>query len=154
MHHLKYTQKLPISLEDSWEFFSSPKNLSLITPEYMSFEIKKPMLESNMYPGQIIEYTIKPLFNIPITWVTEIMHVEKPYYFVDEQRFGPYQFWHHEHHFKAIPSGVEMTDLVYYKMKFGFIGDLVNHFKVKKDLEGIFSYRKTKLEAIFRIPPR
>ncbi|MBA3603920.1 MAG: SRPBCC family protein, partial [Parachlamydiaceae bacterium] len=105
MFTLKYLQKIPLSLEESWDFFSSPKNLKILTPEHLGFEILNDLGNKKMYPGQIITYNVRPILNIPLEWVTEITHVQEPNYFVDEQRFGPYKFWHHEHHFKPIPNG-------------------------------------------------
>jgi ligand-binding SRPBCC domain-containing protein len=102
-----------------------------------------------MYPGQIITYTIYPVAGIPVHWVTEITQVQKPFYFIDEQRFGPYACWHHEHRFVSIEGGVEMKDIIYYKMPFGPLGKLIHALKVKKDLENIFAYRKIKLESLF-----
>jgi ligand-binding SRPBCC domain-containing protein len=102
-----------------------------------------------MYPGQIIEYKVKPLLGIPVYWMTEITHVEKERYFVDEQRFGPYSLWHHQHHFKAIPGGVEMTDIVHYKIPFGFLGDIAQWLFVKKNLQQIFTYRELAVEQRF-----
>ncbi len=150
LHCLKYTQKLPISLQAGWEFFSSPYNLKTLTPEYLSFEIKS-LSGNKIYAGQIIEYTIRPLANIPITWVTEITHVKEQEYFVDEQRFGPYQFWHHEHRFLEITGGIEIIDVIYYKMPLGFLGKMLNDIKVKSDLEKIFAFRKAKLDELFGI---
>ena len=112
LYSLKRVQRLPISLEQAWDFFSSPLNLSKITPEYMQFTVTSdPELLKQMYTGQIITYTVRPVLNIPLFWMTEIKHVEPGVFFVDEQRIGPYAIWHHQHHFKAIPGGVEMTDL-------------------------------------------
>jgi ligand-binding SRPBCC domain-containing protein len=148
---IKYQQKLPISLEDCWDFFSSPENLKILTPEYLGFEIMNELGNRKMYAGQIIAHKVRPVFNIPFEWITEITHVQHPHYFVDEQRFGPYKFWHHEHHFNAIPHGVEAVDIISYKMPYGFIGRVLNHFKVKKDIDAIFSYRKAKLETLFGI---
>jgi len=145
---LRYSHQLPIGLESAWEFFSSPNNLKTLTPEYLNFEIVS-LSREKIYAGQVIEYIIRPIANIPITWVTEITHVKHHEYFVDEQRFGPYQFWHHEHHFAAISGGVEITDIIYYKMPLGYIGNLLNAYKVKKDLKKIFSFRQTKLDSIF-----
>lgn len=149
MHRLYYAQKLPITLEKAWDFFSSPTNLSTITPEYMQFNIT--CATPPMYSGQIITYTIRPLLNIPITWVTEITHVEPQVYFIDEQRFGPYRFWHHEHRFNAIPNGVEITDHVQYLLPLGPLGRVVNKFKVESDVKEIFRYRKVKLEQLFGV---
>lgn len=149
MHKLYRLQRLPVSLEKAWDFFSSPDNLALITPEYMGFFITSDHTDQKIYEGMIISYIIKPLFKIPLTWVTEIVHVREPYYFVDEQRIGPYRIWHHEHHFRKIDGGIEMTDLLHYQLNFGPIGQLVNSFMVRKRVEAIFDYRHQKLESIF-----
>ena len=104
-----------------------------------------------MYPGQIIEYTVKPVLGIPLYWMTEITHVVDKQFFVDEQRFGPYTMWHHQHHFKAVDGGVEMTDIVHYKLPFWFLGDIANTLFVKKQLQGIFDFRWKKVEDLFGI---
>lgn len=149
MYCLKYSQKLPLSIEKCWEFFSSPKNLQILTPEHLKFQITNGPIDLKMYAGQVISYTIRPIMDFPIEWVTEITHVNEPHYFVDEQRFGPYKYWHHEHRFHSIENGVEMNDTVYYKMPFGVFGKLFHCLKVKKDLDAIFSYREAKLEKLF-----
>lgn len=149
MHTLCYLQKIPLSLEECWKFFSCPKNLKIITPSHLGFEIINDQDLTTMYAGQIIHYRIKPLWNFPLEWVTEITHVQKPHYFIDEQRVGPYKLWHHEHHFEPIANGVLMRDIVYYQLFFGPIGRAVNYLKVKKDVQAIFEYRKDKLEKLF-----
>lgn len=108
-----------------------------------------PELLKQMYTGQIITYTVRPLLNIPLFWMTEIKHVEPGVFFVDEQRIGPYAIWHHQHHFKAIPGGVEMTDLVHYKLPLGPLGALAKWLFVGRQLDGIFDYRWKKLEQLF-----
>ena len=112
LYTLHATQKLPISLEEAWEFLSNPANLKVITPDYMTFKIISGA-DRPMYAGQIIEYIVTPLLGIKTSWVTEITHVEPLKYFVDEQRFGPYTLWHHKHFIKEIDGGVEMEDLVH-----------------------------------------
>jgi ligand-binding SRPBCC domain-containing protein len=102
-----------------------------------------------MYAGQIIEYTVKPLLGIPLYWMTEITQIKEGQYFIDEQRFGPYKLWHHQHHFKAIPGGVEMTDIVHYKMPLWVLGRLANTLLVKKKVKAIFDYRFRKVEELF-----
>jgi ligand-binding SRPBCC domain-containing protein len=149
MRCLRYKQKLPLSVEESWSFFSSPTNLKLLTPEHLGFEITTEHQMSEMYAGQIISYIIRPIWNIPIEWVSEIAHVQEPHYFIDVQRFGPYKFWHHEHRFNPIPNGVEMVDTIFYKMPFGIFGKALNALKVKHELETIFAYRHAKLEQMF-----
>lgn len=150
VHTLKRVQRLPIPLEEAWDFFSSPLNLKEITPPYMGFHVTSdPAFLQKMYAGQIITYTVKPVLGIPLFWMTEITHVEPGQFFVDEQRVGPYAIWHHEHHFKAISGGVEMTDLVHYKLPLGWLGDLTNRLFVRRQLNGIFDFRWSKLEAMF-----
>lgn len=148
MHTLERTQRLPISIEKAWDFFSTPDNLKEITPAYMGFVIKSGA-GVTMYPGMLIQYTLTPLFSIPLTWVTEITHVQRPNFFVDEQRVGPYAIWHHEHHFKGIPGGVEMTDILNYKLPLGFLGNLIHSLVVKGKVEEIFKYRNQRLINLF-----
>ena len=148
LYTLHATQKLPISLEEAWEFLSNPANLKVITPEYMTFKIISGA-DRPMYAGQMIEYIVTPLLGIKTSWVTEITHVEPFKYFVDEQRFGPYALWHHKHFIKEIDGGVEMEDLVHYKVPFGFLGKLVHPFLVKPKLQEIFNYRTKALEDKF-----
>jgi hypothetical protein len=102
-----------------------------------------------MYTGQIIEYTVKPIAGIPLYWMTEITHVEDKKYFIDEQRFGPYSLWHHQHHFKVVEDDVEMTDIVHYKLPLGFLGDIANVLFVKKQLQTIFDFRKKTVDRLF-----
>lgn len=141
-------QKLPITIEEGWEFLSNPKNLSCITPNYMKFKITdcdfKPV-----YQGQIIQYTVRPLLNIPLKWVTEITHVVNENYFVDEQRFGPYSLWHHKHFIREIDGGIEMEDIIHYKIPLGFLGEFLNFLFIKNQLKEIFEFRKKKLIEIF-----
>ena len=148
MHQLKKVQRLPIDVQTAWDFFSSPKNLATITPAELGFTILSDLPEK-MYPGLFIKYKVTPLLGIPLTWVTEITHVEDLQFFVDEQRVGPYRIWHHQHFFKSIPGGVEMTDIVDYKLPFGPIGNLFHPILVKGKLEHIFNYRWEKLIELF-----
>lgn len=148
LYTLHATQKLPISVEEAWEFLSNPANLKVITPEYMTFRIVSGG-ERPMYAGQIIEYIVTPLLGIKTSWVTEITHVVPLKYFVDEQRYGPYAMWHHKHFIKEIEGGVEMEDLVHYKVPFGFLGKLVHPYLVKPKLQEIFNYRTKALEDKF-----
>jgi ligand-binding SRPBCC domain-containing protein len=146
---LKRKQKLPITIEMAWDYFSSPDNLKEITPAYMGFEVLTNSDSEKMFAGQIITYTVRPILNIPLFWMTEITQVVPLKYFVDEQRFGPYSLWHHKHFFKEIPGGVEMIDYVDYKLPLGFLGNLAHWLFVRKQLESIFDYRIKILEARF-----
>ena len=142
IYRLQKTQFLPISLDKAWDFFSSPANLKKITPEYMGFEITSEVNDKKMYPGQIITYIVTPVLNIPLSWATEITHVVDKKYFVDEQRFGPYSLWHHQHWFETKDGGVEMTDIVHYALPLGFLGRIANSLFVKSKLQEIFDYRE------------
>ncbi len=148
IYTLHATQKLPITLKEAWDFLSSPNNLKTITPPYMGFHIQSGA-EEKMYAGQIIEYVVTPVLGIPTTWVTEITHVEYQQYFVDEQRFGPYDLWHHKHFLKEIDGGVLMEDLIHYKIPLGILGQLAHPIIVKPKLDEIFEYRRKKLIELF-----
>lgn len=148
LYQLRSTQFLPISVEQAWEFLSDPKNLKIITPSYMGFEIVDGA-DKSMYQGQIIQYIVTPVLGIKTKWVTEITHLENQSFFVDEQRFGPYAFWHHKHFLKAVPGGVEMEDIIDYKIPFGWLGQLMHPLVVQPKLQEIFSYRKHKLIELF-----
>ena len=148
LYQLHRIQKLPVSLEKAWEFFSSPHNLAKITPSKMNFQVLSGA-DRKVFSGQIIVYKVSPVLGIPLTWVTEITHVDPGKYFVDEQRFGPYALWHHKHFFREIPGGVEMEDIVDYKVPMGVLGRMANGLFVRKQLEGVFDFRWQYLEKHF-----
>ncbi|MGB0376195.1 MAG: SRPBCC family protein [Flavobacteriaceae bacterium] len=148
IYSLHTVQKLPIKISEAWDFLSDPKNLKTITPDYMGFDILSGA-DRKMYPGQIIQYIVTPVAGIPTKWVTEITHVKEGEYFVDEQRFGPYALWHHKHFIKPIANGVEMEDIVDYKLPFGTLGRLAHPILVKPKLKEIFDYRFKKLIELF-----
>jgi ligand-binding SRPBCC domain-containing protein len=148
-HSIKTVQKIPVSLNDAWEFFSNPANLQAITPGDMGFKIISKYNSDKMYAGQIIEYKVSPIPGISLYWMTEITHVVEGKYFIDEQRRGPYSLWHHQHHFRSIDGGVEMTDIVHYKNPLGIIGKMANGLYVKNKLNKIFEYRFRKVEELF-----
>lgn len=138
--------KVNASLDEVWDFISSPKNLKEITPDSMGFDITSKDLPEKMYPGMIISYRVKPLLGIQTTWVTEITQVKDKAYFVDEQRVGPYSVWHHEHFIEAIPNGVLMKDIVSYKPPMGILGSVANTLLIKRKLREIFEYRTHAIE--------
>lgn len=148
IHIIRQVQKLAIPVEEAWEFFSSPENLVKITPVSLDFKITSELNRSEIYKGQLITYKVRPLWGIGLKWISEITHIERFKLFVDEQRKGPYKLWRHEHHFKPIADGTEMTDIVQYKIPFGILGNLGLPL-VKRQLERIFDYRRRKMEEIF-----
>ena len=148
LYRLQTIQHLPISKNEAWEFLSDPNNLKTITPDYMGFKILYGA-EKKMYAGQIIQYIVTPVLGIPTKWVTEITHVKEGDYFVDEQRFGPYALWHHKHFIKEIDGGIEMEDIIDYKIPFGFLGQWVHPIIVAPKLKEIFNYRRKKLIELY-----
>ena len=149
-YQAEFRQFLPIPISEAWEFFSSPLNLAKITPEDMAFTVtSKPEHIKSMYPGMIITYKVSPVLGIKLNWMTEITQVEHEKYFIDEQRFGPYKFWHHQHHFKSVPGGTEMTDILTYGLPMGIFGQIANSVFVASKLQHIFDFRKKKVIELF-----
>ena len=144
-------QKINCSIDEIWDFISSPSNLKVITPAYMGFDITSESLPEKMYPGMIISYKVSPLLGIKTTWVTEITHIEDKRYFVDEQRVGPYVLWHHQHLIEEIEKGVLMKDIVSYQPPFGFLGAIANTLIIKNKLKEIFDYRTIAVEKRFGV---
>ncbi len=138
---LKAVQRMPVSMATAWSFFSSPDNLHLIADSEMGFTVLSREHGNRIYAGQVLEYRVRPIWGIPLYWMTEITHVQQGLFFVDEQRFGPFRMWHHQHHFREIEGGVEMTDLVHYKNPLGKIGNLADALFVRKKVQAIFRFR-------------
>lgn len=149
LNRLIAEQELTISIDEAWNFLSNPQNLKVITPPEMGFVVNTTTDIGLMYPGQIIEYTVSPLLGIKTSWVTEITYVKHQEYFVDEQRFGPYQLWHHKHFLETTPNGVKMRDIIDYKVPFGILGKILNKLIIEKKLRHIFKYREQKLIDLF-----
>jgi ligand-binding SRPBCC domain-containing protein len=146
---LETNQEIKATLEEVWDFISSPSNLKHITPPHMGFDILTPNLPEKMYAGMMIEYKVKPILGIPMNWLTEITHVQELEFFVDEQRSGPYSLWHHQHHIKATPKGVLMTDIVHYRPPLGILGDIANAVLIKSQLKQIFDFRTVAVDKRF-----
>lgn len=148
MNQIITKQDLNIGLDEAWDFFSNPANLNEITPAHMNFKIMSG-LDNGFYPGMIITYKIKPFLGITMNWVTEITQLREGQFFIDDQRSGPYKYWHHQHHFRATENGVEMTDILHYAAPFGIIGKLAELLFVNRQVKHIFNYRKKKLDQLF-----
>lgn len=149
---LKTEQFLPVSINKAWEFFSSPKNLSVITPPSLDFVVLTDLADDEIYPGMIIDYTVRPLFGISVKWKTEITNVDKPHSFTDRQIKGPYAFWEHKHYFiekdDERGKGVVVMDHVRYQLPFGIIGGIAHTLIVRKKLQEIFDFRRKTLTTI------
>lgn len=148
-YQIRHEQFIQSDLETVWDFISAPENLKKITPPYMGFDITSRSGEGKMYEGMIITYIVRPVFNLPTKWMTEITHVEELKYFVDEQRIGPYKLWHHQHRIEARDGGVVMTDIVTYAPPFGFFGRIANTLMIRRKLKEIFNYRFRAIEDYF-----
>jgi ligand-binding SRPBCC domain-containing protein len=149
MQRVERKQFLPITIAEAWTFFSDAENLSRITPPEMGFRITSPKHIGPVYPGMIISYSVRPILSIPLPWITEITRVKQPEYFIDDQRVGPYKLWHHQHVFKQVDGGVEMTDIIHYQAPFGFIGRLAESLFINRKVKHIFDYRSRVLMDIF-----
>jgi len=149
VHMLKAVQQIPGSPEAIWSFFADPGNLAKITPKTMDFRVISEETGKQIYPGQVIEYHVRPLLGIRMYWMTEITQVRDGSFFIDEQRKGPYRIWHHQHHFETIGGGVLMTDLLHYEIPFGFLGSIANAVLVKAKLKDLFEYRVKAIEGFF-----
>ena len=144
-------QKINTSLDEAWDFISSPENLKEITPDHMGFEILSKNIPEKMYTGMIIIYKVRLLLGIKNLWVTEITHLREKEFFVDEQRIGPYSLWHHQHFITPIEKGVLMKDIVTYKPPLGIIGAIANKLIIENKLKKIFDYRKKAIEKRFGV---
>ena len=148
LFRLKRSLVLPISMDEAWSFFFNPQNLGKITPPKMNLMPTHP-LPAVMHPGQVIAYRVRIGLGISVNWVTEITHVDAPHFFLDEQRFGPYKFWHHLHRFAPHARGVLVEDIVHYGLYGGILARGIHAALVRPQLEAIFDYRKRVLDDLF-----
>lgn len=148
IYQFKSVQTLSITLDEAWDFFSNPKNLPKITPPWLNLKITS-QVPSKMYAGMIISYKVYPFLGIPSNWVTEITQVKEKQFFIDEQRFGPYKFWHHQHHFREVAECIEMEDIVTYALPFDPLSRSINSLMVAQKVKEIFKYRENVLTELF-----
>lgn len=144
IYSLRRKQFLPLTLEQAWPFFSTPRNLEQITPAFLRFHITSEVPDE-IHDGLIITYRIAAVAGIPMDWMTEIKHVKPLRQFVDEQRIGPFRFWHHLHRFNEVEGGIEMEDTVHYVMPWGWLGIVLHSLFIRSRLEAIFDFRKDYL---------
>lgn len=148
-YQLKREQQIKSDVDTVWTFFSSPYNLSVITPEFMNFQVLNNLADEPVYNGMIIDYTVSPMWRIPLRWKTKILGVNFQKSFTDIQLKGPYKIWKHRHEFIPNKNGVLIVDTIHYELPFGVIGELAHRILVKKRLNEIFAYRYKKVEEIF-----
>ncbi|MCJ7772375.1 MAG: SRPBCC family protein [Desulfobacterales bacterium] len=147
IHKLTSHQTVKATIEEVWDFFSNPRNLNLITPPSLHFQILTGD-ERPMHNGQIIHYRIRILPLVHVKWVTEIKNVVELSSFIDEQQLGPYKFWRHIHKFVPTDYGIEIIDTVHYSIGFGFLGEMLHFLWIKRRLAYIFRYRKDKIRTL------
>jgi ligand-binding SRPBCC domain-containing protein len=149
IYSLYREQLVRASLADTWKYFSNPKNLRHITPRELGFRVVTADLPDEIYPGLFIEYKVSPILRIPLTWVTEITHVEAGKMFADEQRIGPYRIWSHKHFFRKDGRFTHMTDRVDYALPAIPLASVANALVVRPKLEHIFNFRKAVVDSLF-----
>ncbi|WP_010522488.1 SRPBCC family protein [Aquimarina agarivorans] len=147
-YKLEAKLELPIPIDEAWDFFSNPNNLSKIMPKSMKFKVIDGATLP-LYCGQVIQYTVTPLPFFNTTWLSEINYIQKPNFFVDTQLEGPYKLWHHKHYLEAIPNGTLVTDIVHYQVPFGVLGRLLHPVIIKPKLAKIFEYRTKHITSLF-----
>ena len=145
---LERTQIVPLALDETFKFFSDPRNLQRLTPAFLKFKFLSTP-PAAVQPGAVIDYEIR-LYGVPVHWRTRIEIVEPPHRFVDVQEKGPYALWRHTHSFREIAGGTEMSDRVEYAMPFGPLGEIAYYLLVARSLEQIFDFRTRELAAIMR----
>ena len=149
LYTLYAKQTVDKEIDFLWDFFSKPRNLNKLTPEDVQFKIISGKSD-DFYEGKIISYKIKPFKMINLNWVTEISQVKEGSYFIDNQIFGPYKMWHHEHHFKSNSNGTtEIIDTVKYKIPFYIVGKLMHKVFIRKKLLSIFNFRQEQINKLF-----
>lgn len=132
-----------------WDFFSSPYNLAKITPPDMGFVVRSKDVNRPIFTGMCIDYTVSPLFGIPMKWRTRITQVDHLKSFTDFQEKGPYKYWNHYHEFIATDAGVLVKDTVCYELPMGVLGSLAHFLLVEQKLKKIFDYRFEVLQNQF-----
>jgi ligand-binding SRPBCC domain-containing protein len=150
MHTIISKQIINKPIKELWRFMQSPYNLEKITPPDMMFKVLTKLEDEIMYDGLVINYKVSPLLKIPMSWTSELKHINPPHFFVDSQLSGPYKVWHHQHILKEIDDQkTEMIDIINYELPFGILGRLLNKIIVKRKVAGIFEYRKKVLDKLF-----
>lgn len=135
---------LPRPRHEVFPFFAEARNLEVLTPPWLKFEVLTPA-PIVMRPGTLIDYRIT-VHGLPLRWLTEIAEWKPPHMFVDWQLRGPYTLWHHTHTFAESNGGTLCLDQVRYRPRGGV---LVHWLFVRRDVERIFKYRHQRLREHF-----
>jgi len=146
IYRLECSMSVPVALQEAFVFFENPRNLARITPPWLNFRITSPG-PIQMRKGAEIAYQIRWL-GLPVNWKTVITEYEPPFFFVDEQKSGPYAYWRHRHDFKPTEYGALVSDKVDYALPLGPLGMLAHWLTVRRQLQEIFDYRQKALSDI------
>ena len=141
IYQLFRRQVLKLTLQEAWDFFSSPYNLNTITPDFFHVTVTSKVPEK-IYAGLMISYRMKAVFGIPMAWLSEVSHCEEPKRFVYQQRIGPFKFWSHEVCLTEQDQGIILEDIMFYAMPLGWLGEFINSVLIANKLEQIFDTRR------------
>jgi len=150
-HVLERRQLVPGTPERVFEFFKDPYNLERITPPWLRFEVEDAS-DARVREGTRIRYRLA-WQGIPMRWESVISDYREDHEFVDQMTRGPYARWHHRHLFKPVAGGVEMRDVVSYRLPLGPLGTLAHALVVRRQLEAIFDYRRRAVAQVFGADP-
>jgi uncharacterized protein len=151
-HKFITEQWVPQPTDHVFEYFSAPKNLETLTPEFLHFKIVKTS-HPKIQEGTILDYQLK-LHGFPVKWQSKITGWVAGERFSDLQTKGPYTFWHHTHEFYESKGGTVIRDNVVYKLPGWIPGDVLGHAYIKKDLEKIFMHRREQTKNLFAQNPK
>lgn len=148
---LERSQLVPGTPEQVFEFFKDPYNLERITPPWLRFEVREAS-DARVREGTRIRYRLA-WQGLRMRWESVITDYREGREFVDEMTRGPYARWHHRHLFRPVDGGVEMRDVVSYRLPLGPLGSLAHALVVRRQLEGIFDYRRLAVAEVFGVEP-
>lgn len=137
-YELRTATRLNVPVEEAFAFFSSARNLGLITPAAMRFRILD--APEAMTGGARIRYRLR-IAGVPFGWLTRIAAWDTGRRFVDTQESGPYRAWWHEHTFRGDGTQTVMEDRVLYTPPFGVLGRMAHRLMIAPMLRRIFAYR-------------
>jgi ligand-binding SRPBCC domain-containing protein len=153
-HVFEHHSILPTTAEHLMAFHASPKAFAKLTPPPIFVRVHRNGLTS-LTSGEV-DFTLW-FGPIPAHWIAR--HEPGPIEtsFVDRQVQGPLQSWEHQHLFREVAGGVELTDHVEYEHREGgFWGIFTRLLFNKLSLHGLFFYRhlRTRWETRKPLTPK
>ncbi len=126
------------TLEKVWAFHASPQALKTLTPPPIFVQVRENHLTS-LTEGDV-KFTLWLAF-IPIPWWARHQHGPTDTSFADLMIEGPMAYWRHEHIFRAVADGVELTDRITLAHKAGLAGLFTRLMFDGLPLRIFFAYR-------------